>query len=446
MVILMAVPMGASAAISTNNWSGVAFEGTDAFYAAGVVAYEADATAKLECSVTNGAGVDVLVKSAKIYFDFGTYDAVSPAGLPLLVKNGDSIPVRFEFTVPADATNQVLHAYKVVVVYENVNGPTAVNGVSLEDVPGAGVTYVLSNNAASIPSKPMVPDSEVIYYYDAAAHTMTPLALNSGYALNDYTGTITFTVAPTANVYASYKYTETVLVGNGINKVGYLVNSPVVAGSEIVCLVDSVAQTITTQASSAYTIDYGTGKITMVAAPTAWQTLNVYYQYGNAWTLSGTNFAVYSADQADAQALAAQWANMNVAGVPPVFWLPLSTTAGAQSLSDSKVLAAQAATKYAAGDFAGAKADYQYAVDGLNTAYTANAALNTTAETGVASLLTNAGGAVDSYGAKLDAEAGKAHLIGVFYIMLGVALLIASLGSILWAYSLLVVARGPRQL
>jgi hypothetical protein len=441
-LIVAMLPAAAVAAsgIVEVNWSEAAFEGNDAFYGGvAVVAYEAGSTAKLEFRVWNDSAVDIDVTGGNLTFDWGSCSPTSPTTFPFVLKAGDRAVFRFECVVPADATNQALHTYKAVVRYEGVNGPTVVNSVSYEDVPGGGVTYTVLHG-------PIVPDSEVIYYEDTAANTVTTLALNSGYAINDYSGVITFSVAPTLNVRATYKYTEAVFAGNGVNKVGYLAHAPVVAGSEIVCLVDTLAETIATQASSAYIIDNDTGKITMATAPSAWQSVNVYYKYCGSFTNSGTNLAVYSADQADAQALAAQWTNMNAASVPPVFWLPLTTTAGAQPLSDSKVLAAQAATKYAAGDFAGAKADYQSAVDGLNTAYTANAALNTTAETGLASLLTNAGGAVDSYGAKLDAEAGKAHLIGVFYIMLGVALLIASLGSILWAYSLLVVARGPRQL
>ena len=35
--------------------------------------------------------------------------------------------------------------------------------------------------------------------------------------------------------------------------------------------------------------------------------------------------------------------------------------------------------------------------------------------------------------------------LGVFYIMLGVATLLAGLGGILWAYSRLVAAKGPKQ-
>jgi hypothetical protein len=437
-VVLMAIPMAASATVEYTNWSEAVFEGTDTFYGTGVVAYAAGGTAKLECRVLNDAGYDVVVKSAKINFDFGSYDATVPTSFPVIVKNNDRIVVRFEFTVPDDATNQVLHAYNVVIVYEKQEGPTTVNRVNWEWASDLNLDH-----------DGWISGTLTLYDVTATAVNVIDAA---NYNEPDWLGVFTWKggYAPSGTVYAKYDYTVQLAAGDGVNKVFYVT---LLAGTSIdttsvkICMVDK--STATTKQGAPLTSGYSVtaeGKVTFDTAPEAWKTPAIFYKYGNVWTNSGTNLAVYSADQADAQALAAQWTNMNAASVPPVFWLPLTTTAGAQPLSDSKVLAAQAATKYAAGDFAGAKADYQSAVDGLNTAYTANAALNTTAETGLASLLTNAGGAVDSYGAKLDAEAGKAHLIGVFYIMLGVALLIASLGSILWAYSLLVVARGPRQL
>jgi hypothetical protein len=447
-LILAMLPAAAVAApgIVEVNWSEAAFEGNDAFYGGvAVVAYKAGSTAKMEFRVRNDSAVDLKITGGTVNFDWGSISPVSPTAFPFVLKAGDYAIFRFESVVPADATNQTLHSYRAIVSYEGDNGPLKVNNIYWENVPGGGVTYTLVN-------APIVPDSEIIYLEDTAANIVNALALNSGYALNDYTGVITFTAAPTANVRAAYKYCEDVIYGDGATLVGYLNNVPAVAGSAVVCLEDSVAETVTTLASTAYTVDPVSGKVTMVTAPTSWQTVTAYYSYYGAFTSTGTNFAVYSADQGDAQALAIQYANLNAN--PPGSWLgaPFSTV-GTQAKADSAVLAAQAATKYAAGDFTGAKADYQSAVDKLNAAYTANAILSTTAETGVAALLTNAGGVVDAYGAKLNAEAKQAkgeacmyNNLGVFYIMLGVATLLAGIGGILWAYSRLVTAKGPKQI
>ncbi len=105
---------------------------------------------------------------------------------------------------------------------------------------------------------PIVPDSEVIYYEDTTANTVSALALNSGYAINDYTGVITFTAAPpvTVTVRAKYKYCEDVIAGDGSTLVGYLNNVPAVAGSVVVCREDTTAETITVlTATTDYTVD-----------------------------------------------------------------------------------------------------------------------------------------------------------------------------------------------
>jgi hypothetical protein len=448
-LILAMLPAAAVAApgIVEVNWSEAAFEGNDAFYGGvAVVAYKAGSTAKMEFRVRNDSAVDLKITGGTVNFDWGSSSAVSPTAFPFVLKAGDYAIFRFESVVPADATNQTLHSYRAVVSYEGDNGPLKVNNVYWEDVIGGGVTYTLLN-------APIVPDSEIIYLEDTAANIVNALALNSGYALNDYTGVITFTAAPTANVRAAYKYCETVINGDGATLVGYLNNVPVVPGSVVVCLEDTVAETITTLASTAYTVDPANGKVTMVTAPTSWQDVTVYYHYYSAFTQTGANFAVYSADQAAAQVAAQKLEDMdnNYPNAGEVF--SFYSTAGELAYEEAMVLWDKADAEYAVGDFANAKTDYEAAVVKMQAAWDADTALNGSVETGLTGLLTGAGGVVDNYGAKLDAEANKADgeasmakNLGVFYIMLGVALLIASLGGILWSYSRLVAARGPKQI
>jgi len=456
-LILAMLPAAAVAApgIVEVNWSEAAFEGNDAFYGGvAVVAYKAGSTAKMEFRVRNDSTVDLKITGGTVNFDWGSSSPVSPTAFPFVLKAGDYAIFRFESVVPADATNQTLHSYRAIVSYEGDNGPLKVNNVYWEDAPGAGVTYVLVN-------APIVPDSEIIYLEDTAANIVNPLALNSGYALNDYTGVITFTAAPTANVRAAYKYCEDVINGNGATLVGYLNNVPVVPGSVVVCLEDSVAETVTTLASTAYAVDPVSGKVTMVTAPTSWQTVTAYYSYYGAFTSTGANLAVVSVDQADYTTLWRRY--METTAAPPGAAIYASSSA-LQLRSEADAARAKAEIQYREGDFAGAKASMQIALDKFNASIAAQSALFGSVESGVMGLLTGAGGAVDAYGAKLNAEAknitdttkaetnklnGEADMaknLGVFYIMLGVATLLAGIGGILWAYSRLVAAKGPKQI
>jgi hypothetical protein len=455
-LILAMLPAAAVAApgIVEVNWSEAAFEGNDAFYGGvAVVAYKAGSTAKMEFRVRNDSAVDLKITGGTVNFDWGSCSPVSPTVFPFVLKALDYAIFRFECVVPADATNQTLHSYRAIVTYEGDNGAVKVNEVYWENVAGGGVTYALLN-------APIVPDSEVIYLEDTTANIVTPLALNSGYALNDYTGVITFTAAPTANVRAKYKYCEDVITGDGSTLVGYLNNVPVVPGSVVVCLEDSVAETVTL-ASTGYTVDSASGKVTMVTAPTSWQTVTAYYNYYGAFTSTGANLAVVSVDQADYTTLWRRY--METTAAPPGAAIYASSSA-LQLRSEADAARAKAEIQYREGDFAGAKASMQIALDKFNASIAAQSALFGSVESGVMGLLTGAGGAVDAYGAKLNAEAknitdttkaetnklnGEADMaknLGVFYIMLGVATLLAGIGGILWAYSRLVAAKGPKQI
>lgn len=473
-VVLMALPMAASAAVEYTNWSEAAFEGTDTFYHTGVVAYVAGTTAKLESSVLNDTGYDVVVKSAKLNFDFGSYDAIAPTSFPVTVKNNDRFAVRFEFTVPADATNQVLHAYKVVIVYEKQDGPTTVNRVSWE----------LANDL-NLDQNGWI--SATLTLYDA-----TPTAVNAidvaNYNEPDWGGVFTWkgTYLPSGSVYAKYEYPVQLAAGDGVNKIFYVAlpaNTVIDTTSVKICLVDK--STPTTKQGAPLTGGYSVtaeGKVTFDTAPEAWKTPAIFYKYYNVWTVATTGFAVYSADQAAAQALhqevdelcdaadylyAFDLQNSVDDGWSLGTWNDYNALVGAatsKAYGEAEKLTDEAGEKYAAGDFVGAKAKYEEAKAKFQEAISSQGTLVGGVEQGLTGLLTGAGGVIDGYGAKLDAEAknitdttkaevnklnGEADLaknLGVFTILIGVAGLLAGIGGILWAYSRLVAAKGPKQI
>jgi hypothetical protein len=314
------------------------------------------------------------------------------------------------------------------VAYEGQDAPAVVTKYT-DTAVGTGIV-----NQVVILTQTAVEADSVVVYVNGGLWT-------SGFSVNLYNHSVTFTTAVTAgqNITIYYRYGELLFSGDNAIKAGYLDNVPAVS-TGVPFLRDTIALQHNPVAAGAYTVDLNTGKVTLTTAPPAWQSVYVSYTYYPTWTQTGTGVAVYSADQAAAQVAAQKLDDMDTNYPDAGEVWSVYSTAGERAYEEAMVLGDKADAEYAAGDFANSKTDYEAA------AYTANAALNTTAETGVASLLTNAGGAVDAYRAKLNAEASKANFLGVFYIMLGVALLIASLGSILWAYSLLVVARGPRQL
>ena len=125
-----------------------------------------ESTAKFEFRVNNDGATDLKITGASLVFDWGTCAPVTPAAFPFVLPAQNYASFRFECVVPADATNQTLHTYRAIVNYEGDNGPTMVNQVVWEDVPGGGVTYTLTNGS-------IVPDSEVIYYEDTTANTVS---------------------------------------------------------------------------------------------------------------------------------------------------------------------------------------------------------------------------------------------------------------------------------
>jgi hypothetical protein len=435
------------------NWSESAFEGYDSFYGTTVVAYTAGATAKFEFRVNNDGATDLKITGASMVFDWGTCAPVTPATFPFILPANNYASFRFECVVPADATNQTLHTYRAIVNYEGDNGPVKVSEVYWEDLGvGGALTYTLTND-------PIVPDSEVIYYEDTTANTVSALALNSGYVINDYTGVITFTAAPpvTVTVRAKYKYCEDVIAGDGSTLVGYLDHTPMVAGSAVVCREDTTAETITVlTATTDYTLDPLNGKLTMVVAPSANQLISAYYQYYGRFTTSGS-IAVISADQ---ESFNTNWRRYNE--TYNTYWLNITSGEALRLGGAAEQARAQAEIEYREGNFAEANATMQTALTNLNAAIAAEATYQEAISDGITGLLTGGGTVVDAYGAKLNAEAtnitdttdaqvkklkgeaSKATNTGIFYIMLGVFTLLVGIAAVLWGLGQFMGARSPK--
>ena len=437
MAIIMAVPMVSSAAISVTgvNWYGTCYVGPDTFYGvvapSSVNAFEAGANAKVAFNMQNTFTYDVNIKAVTVKFDWGaSYNATS---FPAVLNAGQGGVVLFDFTVPStDGINATLHGYELQVAYESADAPAIVTSAVASAI-GTGVI----NQVVTLTSTPVAPGSVVVYVNGGL--------WTSGFSVNLYTSSVTFTTAVPAlqDITIYYKYGELLFNGDGSLKAGYLDNIPA-ASCDAPFIRDSIAQQHNPVAADGYTVDLTSGRVVLTAAqaPHGWQDVYVSYTYYPKWTQTGTNIAVYSADQADAQDLNVQLTDMNAN--TPSTWLPF-TTVGSQAKEESDVLKAQADAKYVAGDFAGAETAYQAAIDKLSESRTANATVSTTAETGLLGLLDGADEVVNAYGKKLKGEASMDKNIGIFYIMLGVGVLLAGIATIIWSFSRYVAAKGPRQ-
>jgi len=301
----------------------------------------------------------------------------------------------------------------------------------------------------------MVPGSIRVWFLDTAPTPDTITEQTTGWLENARLGQITFTAAVPATVtpYAEYRYAEAPLSGtvDGTNTVFYTTHYPLIDGTLKVYLRTDATEKY--EAATVSAVDLETGKFTLAAAPTTIQQVLLSDEYWVKMTATasatGTNFVVYSADQADAKALLQTFNSMNT-NYPLYLFTP--GTAAAKAAEEARVAKAKADAEYGNGDFAGAKADYDAAITSLKSAIDSDNTLNTSLETTLTQMLSGADGVVNAYAAKLNAEAktakGQASMyknVGVFTILLGVATLLAGLGGILWAYSRLVAARGPRQ-
>jgi len=439
MVILLAVPMAASAAsgIQSTQWSGSVFVGTDDFYGTGVVAFKAGSAARLTALVKNEAVVDASIREAKIKFDWG--GVVTATSAPTQLKSGETGVFVFDFTVPETtvATNTSVHSYEVVVGYQN-QGTGYLTSVSTGELLGFGDG---ANQDFFVANTPVVASSVKVYWRDTSATPDTvTLKDSSTYVLNSWTGKITFGTAPAAGtwVYADYQYFENAGAGYGVNKVFYTSSAPLADGSLKVYVGNSITEGFTETTGS--TVDLETGKITLASAPTSFENVYLTYEYWDRWaTVTGNDFVVYSADQAEGNVLLQTYNSMNT-NYPVYLFTP--GTVAAKAAEEAQVSKEKADAEYNNGDFAAAKTDYQAAVTSLQSAIDSDSALNTPVETALMGLLSGADDAVNAFGHKMDGQASMAKNIGVFYIMLGVATLLAGIAGIIWAFSRYVDARG----
>jgi hypothetical protein len=458
-MIGLAFPGSAGAAIVSRQWAETAYAGTDDFYGTTVYAYEAGSTAKLTVKVYNGESGDVTIKDAKIQFDWGQEYAATV--WPAEISQGEYGLVNFEFEVPSIdvASNKVLHSYTIVVGYQIQGSNYIRNWVANQSIgTGNGVTTVFSFPGGHFP---LVADSLVLWFVDTSANTITPVA-STAYTLDVWNNRVTFTSAPGTGVQirANYRYCDYVGSGNDYNTVFQVGYRPVVSGSLRVFLLNSVTETVNEVSSTAYTFVPETGKITMTTAPTGFEWVYATYEYYTRWSpVTGSDFAVYSADQADARELRTTYNNMGRPGIFP-------SADGSQLAEEADTLAGLGNTAYQNGNFSAAKDYYQQAIDKLNAAIEADSTLNGSIEDILTGIGTGGASWIDSQAAKGDAEAAKlqaeadqikamtdaevdkveaeagfAHLYGVFLILVGAAGLLAGVGGILWAASRLVAAR-----
>lgn len=422
------------------NVSEATFEGFDSFYNTNVVAYTPGSTAKMEFRVSNDGTVDLNITAAKVVFSWGTCTPAVPAAFPFVLKAGDYAEFRFECVIPATVSNQTLQQYKIWVHYEPVTGPTVVSKANSE----AFADLDFDHDYA-------VPGSVVLYDVTATAANVIPA---DKYTVNCYTGAVTWVLpyAPSGSVYASYEYIGTWTLGDGVNKVFRFQTTetslPIVDGSVKVCkridagLLDTVAKLDT-----GWTVDLQTGTVTFTDAPASWEYVGVFYKRASSFVSSGS-IAVVSQDQADYTQL---WRRYTETYNTEYFGTYLTGSAK-QQWGEAEAARMKAEIQYREGKFADAKASMQSAMDKATAAIAAEGTMYTAVQNGLTGLLTSAQPVVDAYAAKMNAEAksakGQAAMytnVGVFTIMLGVSTLLAGLAGLLWAYSRLVAAKGPKQ-
>jgi hypothetical protein len=279
-------------------------------------------------------------------------------------------------------------------------------------------------------SSPVLAASLKVYWRDTTAPWPDVITFKdpSTYTVDPYLGRITFGAAPPAltDIYVDYQYFQSLGAGDGVKAVFFTASSPVVDGSLQVYVANSATGAFSLASGS--TADLETGKITLASAPTSFETVYATYEAWTRWGVwSATDLAVYSADQAGVVGSSQKYNTMNT-NYPAYLFTP--GTAAAKAREEASVSAAKAAVEYNNGDFVNAKIDYDAAVTSLQAAIDSDATINTPVEAAIMGLLSGADDVVN---------------IGVFYIMLGVATLLAGLAGLLWAYSRLVAAKGPRQ-
>lgn len=149
------------------------------------------------------------------------------------------------------------------------------------------------------------------------------------------------------------------------------------------------------------------------------------------WTYSGSNFAVYSADQTDAQNMYSDLLNLGVIQyrdsyyyVPPIEnfpYLPIFSSEARMLWTKARDEGNTGSTLYMRGDFAGAKFRFQTALDLVNQSLTAESEKGKEYEDNFVDLMSGIGHAFNGVG---DSVLILCIGIGIGAIMLGIGVLI----------------------
>lgn len=119
------IPRPASAVISSHEWLGAAYSGTEDpyFYGQNVAAYQAGTTAKLVATVVNTTGHDISIDYGRLKLGWSTVVEEADSR-PLTIARGEYAIFEWVFTVPevATASNLILHTYEITVQYDETDG------------------------------------------------------------------------------------------------------------------------------------------------------------------------------------------------------------------------------------------------------------------------------------------------------------------------------------
>lgn len=184
------------------------------------------------------------------------------------------------------------------------------------------------------------------------------------------------------------------------------------------------------------------------------------------WTYTGSNFAVYSADQADAQNLYTQLLTMGVATqlgyysyytLPPIAnfpYLPIVSSEARMLWTNARNEATSGAMSYMLGDFATAKSHYQSAYDMTNQSLTIEAQKGSNLEDKIDSFMGTTGEAINKTADSIssfadalqkmgDSSAAQAQAFLILSIGVAVGMVLVGLGALLYGLAKRKISQSP---
>jgi len=495
--VAILVPGAAQAEVvgETVTWTGaVSTNEYDPYYDTTAIAFTEGATATVSFAWFNNIGNWVTARPY-IEMDWGQ----RYYGSTVNVAPFQATTMSISFTVPAIATagGPIKHGYFMYVEGEMQGNPFIVNREVGEGwtAPGGDDTYVLNYS-------PVIGSSVEVWkedFGDTGYEWVSP----DDYTVDEWTAEVDFDATPDAGTVFlfTYNYYQYIGTGDG-DTTTFTVMPPMGAemktGTLAVYLTNDADEEVE-QHTTGWTYDVKSGLLVFDTAPTPNQSILVRFEYymtfPGAWTSNdGGTFVIFSADQTAAITAWRRYMEMreaeDVGG-----W----DSAQAQLLwSQAEAARAKGEIEYREGQFAAANASMQAALTALNgsitaavdymkleeqaeqaawaaelasmqaqaasdnadvfyrqgqTAYMVKQGTNLDAETAWLNAQTaNLQAMTSAEKALVEAEAkqakGEAAMysnIGIFMVMVAVALLLAAIGGILWAYSRLVEAKRPGQ-